>query len=156
MAFLEERFKIGIADADLVPANFDSINTIAAYVEHALAAAPVRRLIGTRRVRGGGMRVEHFLRNSAPAFRHKVALVAGEQSVSHLATSMRLGSPRRRAALTRGVARGDRVIVFMDNCWEAVVAIFAVMKAGAIFCPINPSTKADKLAWLLTIAGRRR
>jgi acyl carrier protein len=40
LAFLEERFKIGIPDADLTPANFDSINTIAAYVEHARAAAP--------------------------------------------------------------------------------------------------------------------
>ncbi|MEO8654010.1 MAG: acyl carrier protein [Ramlibacter sp.] len=33
VAFLEERFKIEIADADLVPANFDSINAIVAYVE---------------------------------------------------------------------------------------------------------------------------
>lgn len=33
VAFLEEQFKIDVADADLVPANFDSINTIVAYVE---------------------------------------------------------------------------------------------------------------------------
>jgi amino acid adenylation domain-containing protein len=41
----------------------------------------------------------------------------------------------------------------MDNCWEAVVSIFAVLKAGAVFSPINPSTKADKLAF---IAGNCR
>ena len=40
VAFLEERFKINIADADLVPANFDSISAIAAYVERVLAIAP--------------------------------------------------------------------------------------------------------------------
>lgn len=40
VAFLEERFKIEIADTDLVPANFDSISAIAAYVEHVLAIAP--------------------------------------------------------------------------------------------------------------------
>lgn len=40
VAFLEERFKIEIADADLVPANFDSISAIAAYVERVLAIAP--------------------------------------------------------------------------------------------------------------------
>src|SRR5262249_1463118 len=43
----------------------------------------------------------------------------------------------------------DRVIVFMDNCREAVVAIFAALKAGAVFSPINPSTKADKLAYVI-------
>ena len=37
----------------------------------------------------------------------------------------------------------------MDNCWQAVVAIYAVMKAGAAVSPVNPSTKADKLAYIL-------
>ena len=37
----------------------------------------------------------------------------------------------------------------MDNCWEAAVSIFAILKAGATFSPINPSTKADKLAYVI-------
>jgi amino acid adenylation domain-containing protein len=37
----------------------------------------------------------------------------------------------------------------MDNCVEAVVAIFATLKAGAAFSPVNASTKADKLAYIL-------
>src|SRR4029453_12303231 len=53
------------------------------------------------------------------------------------------------ALAENGVARGDRVIVFFDNGWEAVVSIFAILKAGAVFSPINPSTKADKLAFVL-------
>lgn len=62
------------------------------------------------------------------------------------------GASDRLAAVLadRGVSRGDRVVVFLDNCWEAVVAIFAVMKAGAVYCPIHHSTKAQKLAWLLS------
>src|SRR5690606_22387214 len=39
-------------------------------------------------------------------------------------------------------------LVYLDNGWEAAVAIFAVLKAGAIFSPINPSTKPDKLAFI--------
>lgn len=39
VAFLEERFKIEVSDSDLVPANFDSIDRIAAYVDRALAAS---------------------------------------------------------------------------------------------------------------------
>lgn len=33
VAFLEEKFDIHMADADIVPANLDSINAIAAYVQ---------------------------------------------------------------------------------------------------------------------------
>ncbi len=40
VAFLEESFKVEIADADLVPDNFDSIEAITAYVERALETAP--------------------------------------------------------------------------------------------------------------------
>lgn len=94
------------------------------------------------------MRVEDFLRNSARQFRDKVALVAGERRFTF--GDLDEASDRLAAVLSdRGVCRGDRVVVFMDNCWEAVVATFAVMKAGAVLCPINASTKAGKLAWLL-------
>ena len=40
VALLEENFAIQIADADLVPANFDSIDRISAYVERVRAEAP--------------------------------------------------------------------------------------------------------------------
>ena len=41
----------------------------------------------------------------------------------------------------------------MDNCAEAVVAIFATLKAGAVFSPVNHSTKAEKLAYILKNCG---
>ena len=49
----------------------------------------------------------------------------------------------------RGVRRGDRVALFLDNSVELVVGVFAAMAAGAVFMPINPLTKADKLAYML-------
>lgn len=94
------------------------------------------------------MRVEQFLRNSAENYGDKTALVAGARRLSFAeldAMSDRLAA----ALLAGGVVRGDRVIVFMENCWEAVVAIFAVLKAGAVFSPVNPTTKSEKLAYIL-------
>lgn len=94
------------------------------------------------------MRVEQFLRDSSRRFPEKIAIVAGDGRLTF--REIDDASDRLAVALIRhGVARGDRVVVFMDNRWEAVVAIFAVLKAGAVFSPINPSTKADKLAYLL-------
>jgi hypothetical protein len=52
----------------------------------------------------------------------------------------------------RGVRRGDRVALFLDNSVELVVGVFAALAAGAVFMPINPLTKADKLAYIEGLA----
>jgi amino acid adenylation domain-containing protein len=94
------------------------------------------------------MRVEQFLTDSARRLGDKVALVAGDARISY--RELDRASDRLAGALVgHGIARGDRIIVFMDNCREAVVAIFAALKAGAVFSPINPSTKAEKLAYVI-------
>ena len=49
----------------------------------------------------------------------------------------------------RGVGRGERVILFMDNSIEMVAAVYAVLRLGAVFVPVNPLTKREKLAYLL-------
>ena len=49
----------------------------------------------------------------------------------------------------RGVERGDRVALFLDNSVELVVGVLAALAAGAVFMPVNPLTKADKLAYML-------
>jgi amino acid adenylation domain-containing protein len=94
------------------------------------------------------MRIENYLRHSARAHPAKTALVSQGRRLTYSELDAMSGSVA--AALhDAGIVRGDRVIVFMDNCWEAVVAIFAIQKAGAVFSPVNPSTKSDKLAFIL-------
>jgi long-chain acyl-CoA synthetase len=94
------------------------------------------------------MRVEHFLRDSARRCGDKVALVAGGARVTY--RELDHASDHLAGALAAaGIARGDRVVIFMDNCREAVIAVFAALKAGAVFSPINPSTKAEKLAFVI-------
>lgn len=93
------------------------------------------------------MRVEQFLHQSAQRHGDKIALVAGQKRLSY-AELDDLSSRLAEALAAGGVKRDDRVLVFMENTWEAAVSIFAVLKAGATFSPINPSTKADKLAYV--------
>lgn len=98
------------------------------------------------------MRVEEFLRSSASRSPGKTAIVAGKFRPTF--KDIDLASDRLAATFAaRGVKRGDRVAVFMDNCIEAVVAIFATLKAGGVFSPVNASTKADKLAYILKNSG---
>lgn len=49
----------------------------------------------------------------------------------------------------RGLRRGDRVVISLENSIEAVISIFAALKAGGVFVMVNPTTKADKLAFVL-------
>jgi len=94
------------------------------------------------------MRIETFLRRSAAADPDKIAIVAGEARLSFAGLDDK--SDRLAAQLlSRGVMRGDRVVIFMENVWEAAAAIFATMKAGAVFCPVNPSMKADWLGFVI-------
>lgn len=94
------------------------------------------------------MRVEQYLTANAAAHGAKTALVTERKRLRY--DELDDLSNRLAAALAaNGVQRGDRVLVFMDNCWEAAVSIFAVLKAGATFSPINASTKADKLAYVI-------
>jgi long-chain acyl-CoA synthetase len=94
------------------------------------------------------MRVEHLLSRSARRFPTKTALIAGPVRLSYAeldAQTTALAAELQQ----RGIKRNDRVLVFMDNAAEAALAVFAVLKAGATFSPINASTKADKLAYIV-------
>jgi long-chain acyl-CoA synthetase len=78
----------------------------------------------------------------------RFALVCDGQrwTYAQLARRVRVMAQLLRA---RGVRRGERVILFLDNGVEMVAAIYATLAVGAVFVPVNPLTKKDKLAYLL-------
>lgn len=59
------------------------------------------------------------------------------------------------ALRVRGVKRGDRVVIFMDNGWQCAASIFGVLLAGGVFVAVNSQTKAQKLAYILRDSGAR-
>lgn len=94
------------------------------------------------------MLVHEFLTRSARRLPEKVALVCGERRLTY--RELDCMSNRLAQALAEGgVERGDRVALHLHNTVEAVVGIFAVLKAGGVFVPVNASTKPDKLAYIL-------
>src|SRR5882672_12007330 len=94
------------------------------------------------------MRVESFLLESARRFPGKTALVAGPARLSYQELAARAAA--FAGELNRqGVARGDRVVIFLHNSPEAVIAVFGTLLAGGVFSVVNPGTKADKLAYIL-------
>lgn len=94
------------------------------------------------------MLVHEFLTRSAARFPQKVALVCDGRRLTYAELDEmtdRLGN----ALVQGGVGRGDRVALHLPNSVEAVIGIFAALKAGGTFVCINASSKAEKLAYIL-------
>jgi long-chain acyl-CoA synthetase len=53
------------------------------------------------------------------------------------------------ALVQRGVARGDRVALYLQNVPEFVIAVLAAWKAGAIAVPVNPMLKEREVRTLV-------
>lgn len=92
--------------------------------------------------------VTSLLQRSAQADPDKIALVCATRRLMYREldeTSDRVAA----GLLSAGVRRGDRVVIYLENSVEAVVSIFAALKAGATVVPIGRTVKADKLAHIL-------
>ena len=50
----------------------------------------------------------------------------------------------------RGVQAGDRVLLFLQNCPQYVVAFYAVQRANAVVVPVNPMNRADEFGHYIT------
>jgi len=57
--------------------------------------------------------------------------------------------------LSRGLTRGDRVLLLCENSVEAYVAKLGVAKAGMVAIPLNPALATDVLAELIEVAAPR-
>jgi len=94
------------------------------------------------------MLVQRFLEDSAARRPNHLALVCNGERLDYRQLDVMC------ARLTAGlqdasVQRGDRVVVYLPNCIEAVVSIFAALKAGGVFVVVNRTTKVAKLRDIL-------
>jgi len=94
------------------------------------------------------MLVEEFLEQSAKRFSEKTALVTETERFSYLQIEQQANC-LAHALVSTGVTRGDRVVIVLPNSLEAVLAVWAILKAGAVFVVLHPSIKSDKLAYVL-------
>ncbi len=89
------------------------------------------------------------LATSARRYPDKPALVFFGTRVSY--RSLAQGAERLAAFLhARGVRKGDRVLLCMQNCPQLVIAHFAILRANAVVVPVNPMNRAEELKHYIT------
>ncbi|HVU02561.1 MAG TPA: class I adenylate-forming enzyme family protein [Polyangiaceae bacterium] len=89
-----------------------------------------------------------YLIHSAARLPEKVALVCGGKRLTYGELEAR-SNALANALVSRGVERGDRVLVFAENTVEAAIAFWGALKANAVVSMVNPQTKADKFAYVV-------
>ena len=96
--------------------------------------------------------VHDFLERSAVSHPHKPAIICQGQ-VHTFADIDQTGNRIACALQSAGLTRGDRVVIFADNSAELVMSVFGTLKAGGVFAVVNPTTKAQKLKYILNDCG---
>jgi fatty-acyl-CoA synthase len=54
-----------------------------------------------------------------------------------------------------GVAKGDRVILFMENSPQFVIAFYAILRADAVVVPVNPMNRMAELEYIVGNTGAK-
>ncbi len=97
--------------------------------------------------------VPKFLQDTAQRTPHAVATITsahlplvGRQKAELTYSELDTQSDALAVALGEmGVQKGDRVAVVMPNCAQYVITFYAILKAGAIVCAVNPTYPGPRM-----------
>jgi amino acid adenylation domain-containing protein len=88
-----------------------------------------------------------ILSETAEHYGARDALVLDGRAITY--AELEAESNRFARSLTQnGVARGDRVALWLPKSIETVVAIYGIMKAGAAYVPIDPGAPGMRMAYI--------
>ncbi|WP_093554306.1 acyl-CoA ligase (AMP-forming), exosortase A system-associated [Pseudoduganella namucuonensis] len=92
--------------------------------------------------------IHEFIFASARRAPAAEALVHGQRRLDYAALAQAVRGAAD-ALLAAGLARGERVAVYMEKNVENVAAMFGAAAAGGVFVPINPLLKPEQVAYIL-------
>ncbi|MCB1961564.1 MAG: acyl-CoA ligase (AMP-forming), exosortase A system-associated [Rhodocyclaceae bacterium] len=92
--------------------------------------------------------LHHLIANSASRTPDRLALTAGRTSLSYAELNARVQAVAS-GLIALGLARTERVAVFLDKRPETVDTIFGTSAAGGVFVPVNPILKPEQVGYIL-------
>ncbi|MEU0124014.1 amino acid adenylation domain-containing protein, partial [Streptomyces albidoflavus] len=96
--------------------------------------------------------VHTFFEEQARNRPDRTALVLGEQRLTFAGLDARANALAAEL-VRRGVRPEQRVAVLLERSVESVVALLAVLKAGAVYVPLDTGHPADRVAYILADAA---
>jgi amino acid adenylation domain-containing protein len=98
--------------------------------------------------------IHELVRAQAERTPDAVALVAGDEEITYRELLARAGRLARRLAAS-GAGPDVLVGICLERTAGMVVAMLAVLEAGAAYLPLDPGYPADRLAYMLEDSGAR-
>lgn len=96
-----------------------------------------------------------ILAEAADRWGDRTALTVDDRQFGFRALHLETNRLAHGLIQTAGLQTGDRVVILLDNCWQAVVSYHAVAKAGAIAIPCNTRQTRSELQFMLGDSGTR-
>ena len=92
--------------------------------------------------------LQQLLNRSAERFPEHPAVWARGRSISYRELAEK---SNQLAHLLRqsGIQKGDRVGLFFPKCVESVISMFAVLKAGAVYVPLDPAAPVERIGYII-------
>jgi len=115
---------------------------------------PWSKVSSMSKIRYPEFTVYHLLLNTLDSNRDGIAIVDAGRGYSY-AELGKQASSLAGTLLEQGLRRGDRVGIYLEKCWESVVAILAVAQSGGVFVNINPLLKEGQVHHIMANCGVR-
>ncbi|MFT5193865.1 MAG: amino acid adenylation domain-containing protein [Cellvibrionaceae bacterium] len=94
----------------------------------------------------------HTIARSAERYPDKIAFRSDEKQLSY-AEFVDRTNRLAQFLIELGVCRGDRVGIYLHKSLESAISIYGIMKAGAAYVPIDPSSPVSRVEYLVRDCG---
>jgi amino acid adenylation domain-containing protein len=96
--------------------------------------------------------LHHLLKHSAKQNPEKEAFVYKENSITYAELEKKSNGLALKL-LQMGVKKGDRIGIFLGKSLEMIISLFGILKVGGIYVPIDPSSPANRVAFIINHCG---
>lgn len=98
--------------------------------------------------------LNHLLENAANKYPGKAAVICRDEKITYQELE-EISNALAETLLEHGVGRGDRVGIYMNKSIASVISIHGILKAGAVYVPLDPNAPAGRLAYIIQNCGIR-
>lgn len=99
-------------------------------------------------------RLPEYFEQTCDRLQHETAVICGSSQLTYLELDHR-ANRLAHFLISRGIGKGDRIGVLLERSLDTYIALLGVLKAGAVFVPLDPSFPSDLLTFITEDAGLR-
>jgi amino acid adenylation domain-containing protein len=98
--------------------------------------------------------INELLENTYRAHPTKTAVTFQHSSVTYAELNAKVQQLASKL-LSKGVRTGDFIAVSMDRSVEMLISLLAILRAGAVYIPLDPSYPKDRIEFMLEDSGAK-